>query len=198
LARRPGAGRGQAFARFDYSGHGASGGAFEDGTIGAWLEDAEAVLLTLPRPAVLVGSSLGGWIALLLARARPDEVAGLVTVAAAPDFTEEAWAAAPAFARDRFLSEGRLALDGGGVVTRRLVEEARERLVLRSPLHLPMPVRLLHGTADREVPPRLALRLLDHAQGPDVRLTLVKDADHRFSSPRCLKLLGRTLDELGA
>lgn len=190
-------GRGRAFARFDYSGHGQSAGAFEEGSIGDWLADAEAVLATLPRPVVLVGSSMGGWLALLLARARPDEVAALVTVAAAPDFTEEAWETAPEAARARLMAEGRLALEGGSVVTRRLVEEARDRLVLRAPLHLPMPVRLLQGTADREVPASLALRLLDHATGPDIRLTLVKDADHRFSSPRCLKLLGATLDDLG-
>ena len=193
--------RGRAFVRFDYSGHGASEGAFEDGTIGAWAEDAGAVVATLGTRAVLVGSSMGGWIALLLARASPDRVAGLVTVAAAPDFTEDGiWANAPDFLRARLMSEGRIQApsDHGPplVITRRLIEEGRLSLVLREPLHLPFPVRMLQGTADREVPVATAMRLLDHVTGPDIRLTLVRDADHRFSSPRCLRLIAASIEEV--
>jgi pimeloyl-ACP methyl ester carboxylesterase len=193
--------RGRAFVRFDYSGHGQSGGSFEEGTIGAWAEDARAVLDLVPHPAVLVGSSMGGWIALLLARAAPDRIAGLVTIAAAPDFTEDGlWAAAPELLRARLMAEGRLLVpsDYGApyAITRGLIESGRENLVLRAPLHLPFPTRMLQGTADREVPAATALRLLDHATGPDLRLTLVKDADHRFSSPRCLRLIGRAVEEV--
>lgn len=193
--------RGRAFLRFDYSGHGQSEGLFEDGTIGAWAEDAEAALATVPQPAVLVGSSMGGWLSLLLARRAPDRVAGLVTVAAAPDFTEDQfWGGAPEAMRARLLGEGRVmtpSLYGAPYpITRALIEDGRENLVLRRPLHLPFPTRMLQGTADAEVPVATALRLLGHASGPDIRLTLVKDADHRFSSPRCLKLIGQAIEEV--
>lgn len=193
--------RGRAFVRFDYSGHGQSEGAFEEGTIGRWAEDAEAALALVPAPAVLVGSSMGGWIALLLARRAPDRIAGLVTVAAAPDFTEDSyWAAMDEGQQARLLSDGVVPVpsDYGAPypITRGLIEDGRAHLVLRSPLPLPMPVRMLQGTADADVPPATAVRLLDHVTGPDIRLTLVKDADHRFSSPRCLKLIGRAVEEV--
>lgn len=193
--------RGRAFLRFDYSGHGESEGAFEEGAITRWREDAEAVLDLAPGPAILVGSSMGGWISLLIAREAPERVAGLVTIAAAPDFTEDGmWANAPDFLRERLMTQGRIEhpSDYGApyTITRRLIEDGRENLVLRSPLHLPMPVRMLQGTADQEVPVTTAARLLDHATGPDIRLTLVKDADHRFSSPRCLKLIARAIEEV--
>lgn len=191
--------RGRQFLRFDYSGHGASDGRFEDGAIGDWLQDAVAALDLMPSPAVLVGSSMGGWLALLIARAMPDRVAALVTVAAAPDFTR--WSVDDALTpgeRADLQAHGRIARpsDYGPpmVITRRLIDEGCAHQVLDRPLALPMPVRMLQGTADTDVPPAIALRLLDHAQGPDIRLTLVKGADHRFSTPDCLALLARTLD----
>lgn len=194
---------GQAFVRFDYSGHGRSSGAFEDGTIGAWAEDAAAVLAALTEgPQLLVGSSMGGWIALLLARAQPERVAGLVGVAAAPDFTEDGiWAGLDAAARARLAAEGRIDLPSAYSaepyrITRRLIEDGRRHLVLRSPLPLPCPLRLLHGTADADVPPAWGLRLLEHAGSPDARLVLVKGADHRFSTPACLGLLVATVADL--
>lgn len=187
---------GRAFLRFDYSGHGSSSGDFLDGAIGDWFADARAAILTLTEgPQVLVGSSMGGWIALLMAREHPEKVAGLVTVAAAPDFTEDSmWSGFSQEQRRALLEEGQVALpsdysDEPYVITRRLIEEGRQRLVLRSPLSLPMPVRMLQGTADADVPVSVALRLLDHAEGADMRLTLVKGADHRFSTPDCLKLI---------
>jgi pimeloyl-ACP methyl ester carboxylesterase len=193
--------QGRAFLRFDYSGHGQSEGAFEDGTISRWRQDAEAVLDLAPGPVVLVGSSMGGWISLLLARDLPHRVAGLVTIAAAPDFTEDAyWAAATGALRERLMRDGVIHVpsDYGAPypITRRLIEDGRDNLVLRTPLTLPMPIRMLQGTADREVPVATAIRLLDHVAGDDVRLTLVKDADHRFSSPRCLKLIARAIEEV--
>ena len=191
----------RAFLRFDYSGHGESGGTFEDGAISDWREDVEAVLDLAPGPVVLVGSSMGGWISLLIARAMPHRVAGLVTIAAAPDFTEDGyWANAPDFLRKELTDKGVIHVpsDYGAPypITRRLIEDGRDNLVLRSPLHLPMPTRMLQGTADTDVPATTATRLLDHVTGPDIRLTLVKDADHRFSSPRCLKLIGRAIEEV--
>ncbi|OYX42045.1 MAG: alpha/beta hydrolase [Rhodobacterales bacterium 32-67-9] len=187
---------GRAFLRFDYSGHGASSGDFLDGCIGDWYEDARAAILSLTQgPQVLVGSSMGGWIALLIAREMPESVAGLVTIAAAPDFTEDGmWAEFSEAQRRELMAAGQVALpsdysDEPYIITRRLIEDGRARLVLRSALSLPMPVRMLQGTADADVPLSVALRLIEHAEGPDIRLTVVKGADHRFSTPDCLKLI---------
>lgn len=194
---------GRAFLRFDYSGHGSSGGVFEEGAIGDWAEDAAAALGLTEGPQILVGSSMGGWIALLLARAMPERVAGLVTIAAAPDFTEDGfWAEMTDEMRDRFSTQGHIdyPTDYGDPyrITRRLIEEGRGNLVLRSQLSLPFPVRFLQGTADEDVSVGTALRLLDHAEGPDMRLTLVDGADHRFSTPDCLELISSSVDEVTA
>lgn len=193
--------QGRAFTRFDYSGHGISEGAFEDGCIGDWAEDAAAVLERASGPQVLVGSSMGGWISLLLARRMPQKVAGLVTIAAAPDFTEDSmWAGFTPDQRARLERDGKLELpsDYGDpyIITGRLIEDGRQNLVLRSPLDLPFPVRSLQGTADADVDMAVALRLLDHASGPDIRLTLVKGADHRFSDPDCLALIEAAVEEV--
>lgn len=194
---------GRAFLRFDYSGHGASSGEFLDGCIGDWAEDAVAAISALTEgPQVLVGSSMGGWIALLAARALPGRVAGLVGIAAAPDFTEDSmWAGFSEIQQAELAATGRVALpsdysDEPYVITQRLIEDGRNRLVLRAPLALPFPVRLLQGTADTDVPPSVALRLLDHAECPDLRLTLVKGADHRFSTPECLTLIEASLEDV--
>jgi pimeloyl-ACP methyl ester carboxylesterase len=188
--------QGLAFLRFDYSGHGQSGGDFLDGSIGDWLEDARAAITGLTTgPQILVGSSMGGWIALLLARAMPEKVAGLVTIAAAPDFTEEGmWEEFSDAQKAELMEEGRVELpsdysDEPYVITRRLIEDGRDHLVLCEPLNLPFPVRFLQGTADADVPVAVATRLIDHVTGPDIRLTFVKGADHRFSTPECLKLI---------
>lgn len=193
--------QGRAFLRFDYSGHGVSDGRFEDGAIGDWFEDARAALSLVDGPLVLVGSSMGGWIALQLARAMPERVAALVGIAAAPDFTEDLmWNAFDAAQRAQVM-EGVYPLPSEygtpTPITRRLIEDGRTRLVLRDPLDLPMPVRMLQGTADADVPVSVALRLLDHADAPDIRLTLVKGADHRFSSPDCLALIRQTVADVG-
>ncbi len=195
--------RGRAFLRFDYSGHGASSGAFEDGCIGDWAADAMAVLALTRGPQVLVGSSMGGWIALLLARAMPERIAGLVGIAAAPDFTDAVLADLTAAQRATLDATGRSEhpSDYSGdpyLFTRRLFDDGAAQAVLTSALHLPFPVRLLQGTADADVPVSVALRLLDHATGPDIRLTLVKGADHRFSTPECLDLIGQAVDQVSA
>lgn len=195
--------RGRSYLRFDYSGHGSSGGDVLDYGIGDWADDAEAIIRGLTQgPQVLVGSSMGGWIALLLARRMPEWIAGLVTVAAAPDFTEEHY-------WKRFSEEQRTALEKGGqvavpsdyddepyVITCKLIENGRQQLVLNEPLHLACPTRMLQGTEDTAVPVEHAIRLFEHVSGPDVRLTLVKGADHRFSDQACLDLLGRTVGEV--
>ncbi len=146
--------QGRAFLRLDYSGHGQSSGAFLDGAIGDWYEDALAAITTLTKgPQVLVGSSMGGWIALLIARTIPERIAGLVGIAAAPDFTEDSmWADFSEAQRVELAEKGRVELpsdysDEPYVITRRLIEEGRGRLGLRAPVNLPLPGRLPPGTA---------------------------------------------------
>jgi pimeloyl-ACP methyl ester carboxylesterase len=195
--------RGQAFVRFDYFGHGASSGAFVDGTIGRWADDGVFVLDHLTRgPQVLVGSSLGGWIMLLVARRRPERIAGLLGVAAAPDFTEDL--ILPALTAEQWQ-----ALEQDGVVpvyspydpeptpvTRLILEEGRNHLVLREEIPLHCPVRLIHGMADPDVPWQTSLRLADRLKSPDVEVTLIKNGDHRLSEPRDLDRLCHVLDRL--
>ncbi len=195
--------RGRAYLRFDYSGHGASSGRFEDGTMSRWTEDAAAIIEGLTEgPQVIVGSSMGGWIACLLAKRIPQRLAGLVTIAAAPDFTEDRYWAG-------FDAAERKALDRDGVVlveseyddepykiTRALIEDGRTQRVLTEPLRLPCPTRILHGSADAAIPVETAFRLFNHAEAEDMRLTVVKGADHRFSSPACLALIKRAIEEV--
>ncbi len=193
---------GREFLRFDYSGHGESAGEFTEGSIGEWAEDAWAAIDMLTEgPQVLVGSSMGGWISLLIAKKMPERLLGLVTIAAAPDFTEigywNAWSAAE---RKTVMEEGEIALPSeygdAMVITRKLIEDGREHLVLSDPLEIRSPVRMLQGTADKDVPQEMALRLLDHLEGPDIRLELIKDADHRFSTPECLDTITRAVEEV--
>ena len=194
--------RGQGFLRFDYSGHGQSSGTFEEGCIGDWAEDTAAALTALTQgKLVVVGSSMGGWQALLFARAQPDRVAGLVTIAAAPDFTEDGyWATLTDAQKDALIREGRIEMPSDYmdpfIITRRLIEDGRDNLVLRAPLPLPFPVRALQGTADTAVSTDTALRLLRHADSPDKRQTLVKDADHRFSDGPCLGLIEAAIEDI--
>lgn len=194
--------QGRAFLRFDYSGHGESSGSFTDGCIGDWAEDtAEAVAELTEGPILPVGSSMGGWQALLLARAMPEKLAGLVTIAAAPDFTEDGYWANFTDAQKQQLAEaGQVELPSDYmepyIITRRMIEDGRKQLVLRDQLHLPFPVRFLQGTADTAVSVETAVRLLEHATGPDMQLKLVKDADHRFSDGPCLDLILGAIDEV--
>lgn len=194
--------KGRAFLRFDYSGHGQSSGGFEEGCIGDWAEDSAAIIAALTDgPIVPVGSSMGGWQALLLTRSLPDRIAGMVLIAAAPDFTEDGWRAGFSDAQKAQLSEtGRVELPSDYmepyVVTKRMIEDGRRHLVLRGPLDLPFPVRCLQGTADTAVSTETALRLLDHASCQDMRLTLVKDADHRLSDGPCLGLIEAAIEDV--
>jgi pimeloyl-ACP methyl ester carboxylesterase len=193
---------GRSFLRFDYSGHGESSGAFTDGCIGDWAEDTAAIVSALVEGPILpVGSSMGGWQALLLARAMPERIAGLVTIAAAPDFTEDSYWSGFSDAQKRQLQEeGQVELPSDYmepyIITRRMIEDGRDQLVLRSELNLPFPTRFLQGTADTAVRTEVAVRLLEHASGPDMQLTLVKDADHRFSDERCLDMIVHAVEEV--
>jgi pimeloyl-ACP methyl ester carboxylesterase len=197
------AARSQAYLRFDYFGHGASSGAFEDATVGRWKGDALAVLDALTEgPQVLVGSSLGGWMMLLTALARPERVKGLVGIAAAPDATEDLmWAELSEDQRAAMLRDGLLRLPSdysleGYIYTRALIEEGRRHLVMRTPIPLRCPVRLLHGMRDPDVPWRTSLALAEKLESRDVSVTLVKDGDHRLSTDENLVLLMRTLEPL--
>ena len=179
---------GRAFVRFDYSGHGASGGAFRDGTIGGWLDDALAVLDGIAQgPQILVGSSMGGWIVLLLALARPERVAGLVGVAAAPDFTEDLiWSALDDERRRTLAKAGEIVMpcDYGEdpyPITMDLIEEGRAHLLLRGPIALRRPIHLLQGMKDEDVPWRTALTIAELVESERVTVELVKDGDHRLS-----------------
>lgn len=196
--------RGQAFLRFDYSGHGQSSGTFEEGAIGDWAEDTAAALGALTTgKLIVVGSSMGGWQALLYARAYAARVAGMVTIAAAPDFTEDGyWARFDEAQRAEVMERGRIEMPSDYmepfIITRRFIEDGRANLVLRDPLPLPFPVRCLQGTADTAVSTDTALRLMDHADCPDMRLTLVKDADHRFSDGPCLGMIEAAIEDVMA
>ncbi|WP_371226634.1 alpha/beta fold hydrolase [Roseovarius sp. 2305UL8-3] len=193
---------GRAFLRFDYSGHGESSGTFEEGCIGDWAEDAMAAISLLTTgPQILVGSSMGGWVSLLMAKRIPERIAGMVTIAAAPDFTEDSmWAEFSDAQKAEMAQTGQVALpseyDDPYIITQRMIDDGRQQLVLREPLELPFPVRFLQGTADVDVDMSVALRLLEHATGPDMRLTLVDGADHRFSDMDCLTLIETSVEEV--
>ena len=196
------AARGRAMLRLDYSGHGASTGRFEDGGIGRWTEDALVLIDRLTEgELILVGSSMGGWIALLAALARTERIAGLVGIAAAPDFTERLmWQAMAPPERDTLMRTGVL-MAGSQYgepypITRRLIEDGRTHLLLDRPIPLDCPVRLLHGQRDPDVPWETALRIAERVSSADVQLVLVKDGDHRLSRPQDLALLERTLAPL--
>ena len=196
------------FTRFDYQGHGESSGRFEDGTIGRWLRDTLAVLdQCTSGPQLIVGSSMGGWIMLLAALARPDRIAALVGVAAAPDFTE-------ALANDGLDANQRAQLAATGYcdlpncyddgepyrIAARLLEEGRRHLLLDGELPIDVPVRLIHGQQDEDVPWGHALRIAAQLRSTDVEVQLLKSGGHRLSEPpdlaRLLRTVGLLLEEL--
>jgi len=193
---------GRAYLRFDYTGHGQSSGQFADGCIGEWRDDAhDAIRHLTTGPQILVGSSMGGWVALLLALDSAIEVAGLIGIAAAPDFTEALLPALSPQLRATLLEEGRVSVeseyDDPYVFTSRLIADGAHNLVLEKPLTLNVPVRLLHGTEDRDVPISTALRILEQmAEGSDARLHLLKGEGHRMSSPAALEMLEATIEDM--
>ncbi|MCH8683920.1 alpha/beta fold hydrolase [Pedomonas mirosovicensis] len=196
---------GQAFLRFDCSGHGKSEGAFTDGTISRWRDD---VLVLLDQrtegPLLLVGSSMGGWLALLAALARPERVKGLVLLAAAPDFTD--WGLYADFTpeqREALSRDGQVAIPSEYgpdpyIYTKALIDDGANNRLLRGPIAFTGPVRLLHGQQDPDVPWTLALEIAEKLTTQSVRLHLVKDGDHRLSRPEDLDLLCSVVGELTA
>lgn len=195
--------RGQGFVRFDYRGHGADAAGFRDCTVGDWIDDAIAVLDRLTQgPQILVGSSMGGWIMQHVALARPDRVAGLVGIASASDFTERLmWPKIPEDYRARLAADGFITVPSlydpaGYVITAKLIEEGRRHLLLPGPIGLRCPVRLLHGTADPDVPWQLSVELADALESSDVVVTLIKDGDHRLSQPDQLARIDAAVAEV--
>jgi pimeloyl-ACP methyl ester carboxylesterase len=200
--------QGRACVRFDYSGHGESGGRFVDGTIGRWLEDAVTVFSGFCHgPQVVVGSSMGGWMALLLAREllrqpRNASLAGLVLIAPAPDFTEELmWKG--------FSPEIRKQIEDTGVwfrpsdygepypITKVLIEEGRDHLLLGSAINVGCPVRILQGAQDPDVPWQHAFALAHRLPAEDVVLTMIQDGDHRLSRPQDIARILAAVAEIG-
>ncbi|MDE2181878.1 MAG: alpha/beta hydrolase [Alphaproteobacteria bacterium] len=194
--------KGHACLRFDYYGHGSSTGDFMKGTISRWRDDALAAFDALTEgPQVLVGSSMGGWIAAMVARARPERLAGMILIAPAADFTEGLmW--------DKMSDDVKETIRRDGVwwhesdnpeerfpITRALIEDGRRNAVLDEPWALRAPVRILQGMADPDVPWEHAVRLMEAIEG-DIAMTLVKGGDHRLSTPHDLALLERTLDAM--
>lgn len=188
--------RGQGFTRFDYYGHGLSSGDFMEGTIGTWLEDTlEIIDRVTEGPLILVGSSLGGWLMCLAALQRPERVKGLVGIAPAPDFTEELMRASFSKQELKELSTyGLISLpsdyEGGDyVITSHFLEEAKEHLILHRPIPIHCPIHILHGTKDQDVPWKMGQNLMVKLDSDDVQLTLIKNGDHRLSSPEQLSVL---------
>ena len=193
--------------RFDYSGHGRSGGRFEDGTISAWLDEAAAVhgaALDSGGPAVFVGSSMGAWIALLLARRLASEgramPKGIILIAPAWDMTRLIWQRLPQEARTAIERDGlfyRPSAYGNGPypITKTIIEDGKNHLLGEGPVPLDVPIRIIHGCQDPDVPWRHSLDLMDVIAGPDIRLTLIKDGEHRLSRPQDLALMLTTLAE---
>lgn len=196
--------RGQAFVRFDYRGHGASSQAFAEGCIGDWADDALLVLDRLTEgPQLLVGSSMGGWIMLLTALARPKRIAGLVGIAPAPDFTETlVWRELTESQRGEVMDKGFVEIptdygDKPYVITKRLIEDGRNRQILdKAPLPIRVPIRIMQGLQDKDVPWRTALRIQDAVESQDVDVTLIKNGGHRLSEPHDLSRLTRTVAAL--
>lgn len=207
------AAHGRSCVRFDYSGHGESDGAFTDGTIGRWLEDSIAVFEAFCRGSqIVVGSSMGGWIALLLvqelkrrAMAKPAQtasIAGLVLIAPAVDFTEVLmWQRFPRKVKRELEETGVWArpseyADEPYLITRHLIEEGRSHLLLGGMIETGCPVRILQGVQDPDVPWNHAVELVSRLAQDDVVLTLVKDGDHRLSRPEDIERLTGTIEEL--
>jgi pimeloyl-ACP methyl ester carboxylesterase len=191
---------GQAMLRLDYAGHGKSGGRFIDGCIGDWTADAGHIIAAACGEAdlVLVGSSMGGWIALLLALRFGARVQGMVLVAPAPDFTETLMLPAlTAMQRELLERQGVIYQDSDygdpTPITAKLLEDGANHLLLNGPVGITCPVRILHGMRDPDVPWQHSLRLLDCLDAEDVRVNFIKDGDHRLSRPGDLALLAETL-----
>ncbi len=195
--------KGISFLRFDYRGHGNSSGSYEDTSLTDWLEDTKKIILNLTTgPQILVGSSLGGWLSLLFAERYPEKVSGIVGIAAAPDFTEQ-------YKEENLNKEqknqikktGKLSFDSAYfdeslTITKKLIDDGNKNLILKKDIKINCPIRLFQGTEDVDVATSIPLKIMEKIQSSDVKLTLVKNVDHRFSSSECLFLIEDALEKL--
>ncbi|WP_029416055.1 alpha/beta fold hydrolase [Brevundimonas bacteroides] len=193
--------RGWSFVRYDHFAHGQSSGDWRQATIGRWREDAIALIDHLDGPVIPVGSSMGGWVALLAALARPDRMAGLVLINPAQDFTDHLmWPSLPDHTRQAILRDGEATIVEQGlgeyVLTRRMFEEARDWLLLDGPIQISAPIHVLQGRADDTVPWTHAIALTERLTGGDVRLDLIESGDHRLSAPRDLARLVEAVEAI--
>lgn len=195
--------QGRAYLRFDYSGHGESEGEFNDGCIGEWSADALATFDALTNgPQILIGSSMGAWIATLLATKRDERIAGIIFIAPAPDFTETLmWPSFSDAQRAAIINEGRLEQPSDyseepEVITKKLIEDGRNHLVMTNDVPITCPVRILQGMKDDAVPYTHALAFAQAITSNDVEAVLTKEGDHRLSEPADLARLERVLDAL--
>ena len=195
--------RGQAVVRFDYFGHGDSSGRFEDGTIGRWTKDALAVIDEVTEgPQILIGSSMGGWIMILAALARLNRIVGLLGIAAAPDFTEDLINAA--LTAEQTASIGMRGYctistpydEEPYLITKKLIDDGKQNLLLGKKIDLDMPIRLIHGMNDNDVPWETAHNIMDSIESEDVEVQFIKGGDHRLSSAADLNRLSWTLEAL--
>ena len=190
------------FLRFDYSGHGQSSGVFESCNISDWVEDTyEIITEKTTGPIILIGSSMGGWISFLIYQKLRDRISGIVTIAAAPDFTEDYfWANLSDKQKSELLSLGTVFLPSDYEepypITLALIENGRKHLILTRPLKVLCPIRMLQGTDDKAVETQTAIKLLNHIDCDNMHLKFVAQADHSFSSPTCLQILEQTIKEV--
>ncbi|MFO0389239.1 MAG: alpha/beta fold hydrolase [Alphaproteobacteria bacterium] len=188
--------RGQRFIRFDYTGHGQSSGNFRDGTIGSWQQDVLAVLDKLgSEKNILVGSSMGAWQMLLAAKARPEKIIALVGIASAPDFTEKLiWEQLSKEQKQTMSEQGEVLLpscygEDPYPITKQLIDDGRKHLLLDSPIPINVPVRLIHGLKDEDVPWQFSVRLAECLESNDVHVKYIKNGGHRLSDPEHLEII---------
>lgn len=193
--------RGQAYIRFDYRGHGSAKGKFEEACIGEWAQDAIDILdHCTSGPVLLVGSSMGGWISLLVAQQRAERICGIVGLAAAPDFTTWMEDAMSAEQKQELENKGFFELpndyDAPYIITKKLIEDGRNNALLGNEININVPVRLVQGKKDADVPWETAGRIKDALTSDDVDVILIEDADHRLSSPNQLALTDEVISTL--
>jgi pimeloyl-ACP methyl ester carboxylesterase len=192
---------GRAMLRLDYSGHGQSGGRFEDGTISRWRDDVLCLIDIITQgPLLLVGSSMGGWLALLVALARPDRVAAMVLIAPAPDFTNWGIEASmrdidrAAIARDGYYIQPSDYGPDGYQITAQFLKDGQDNMLMNDAINVVCPIHLLHGQQDQDVPWKVSLDLAEKLASTSVRLTFIKDGDHRLSRQQDIVLLTNVVE----